>query len=153
MYVLTLKQPWASLVVFGPKDIENRSWCNEIVTRELIGKQRRLLIHAAASETRDYYAEATRQALDIDPSLVIPPQKEQPHGVLLGFCQVTGLLKPKQWEKSREKRLRGPTRWHFEGQYGWVLGPRTALPAPVPAKGSLQLWKLGASVFEDLGVT
>lgn len=148
MYVLTLKQPWAHLVVHGPKDIENRSWCNEVVTRELIGKKRPLLIHAAQSETKDYWAEACKEALAIDPELVLPERDAVVRGALIGVCRVTGVIKPKEWEPKREKRLRGPHRWHFEGQYGWLLGDRAPLPSPIECKGRLQLWQLPKTLLE-----
>lgn len=151
MYVLTLKQPWAHWVIHGPKDIENRSWCNEVVTRELIGKKRLLLIHAAQTETRDYWEDACKTALEIDPGIVIPDRDAVVRGALIGVCRVKGVVKPKQWEPKAEKRLRGPHRWHFAGQYGWLLEARAPLPSPIPCKGRLQLWELPASVLSMEG--
>ena len=40
-HVLTVRQPWASLIIHGGKDVENRTW---IAPSRLIGK--RLWIHA-----------------------------------------------------------------------------------------------------------
>ena len=42
MKAITIKQPWASLIVHGIKDIENRTWpC----TKKYLGQ--RVLIHAS----------------------------------------------------------------------------------------------------------
>jgi hypothetical protein len=40
MKTLTIKQPWASLIVEGLKDIENRTWATKF--------RGRVLVHAAA---------------------------------------------------------------------------------------------------------
>ena len=47
MKAITVKQPWASLIVHGIKDIENRTWpC----PKRYIGK--RVLIHASSSPVK-----------------------------------------------------------------------------------------------------
>jgi hypothetical protein len=44
MKAITIKQPWASLIVHGIKDIENRSWKTNY--------RGKILIHAAAKPAR-----------------------------------------------------------------------------------------------------
>lgn len=46
MKALTVKQPWASAIVSGRKDIENRSWA----PRSIVGQ--RILIHAGKTVDR-----------------------------------------------------------------------------------------------------
>ncbi len=48
--VLTVREPWASLIVTGQKNCENRS--------RYFGHRGPLLIHASASLTREYYDTA-----------------------------------------------------------------------------------------------
>ena len=44
MKAITIKQPWASLIVHGIKDIENRTWS---CPKKYLGQ--RLLIHSAVN--------------------------------------------------------------------------------------------------------
>ncbi len=50
MKALSIRQPWAWLILHGGKDIENRSWPTRF--------RGRFLIHAAKGCTRNEYAEA-----------------------------------------------------------------------------------------------
>lgn len=65
MKALTVRQPWASLIVAGVKDVENRSWA---APERLVGE--RIGIHAAKFDT------------DNDPS--IPESAWDALGVVLG---------------------------------------------------------------------
>ena len=47
MKAITIKQPWASLIVSGLKDIENRTWS---CPKKYLGK--RVLIHAAKTSVK-----------------------------------------------------------------------------------------------------
>lgn len=49
MRAITIRQPWAELIVLGKKDVENRSWR----TRH----RGPLLIHAGAGADWDYFEE------------------------------------------------------------------------------------------------
>lgn len=156
MYVLTLKQPWAWLVVHGPKDIENRTWVDRRVAL-LVQQQLPFLLHAAAGETGIYYREELAKIATIDPSVVVPPRDELARGALIGRAKIARLLAPGDWDPDLARRLRGPHRWHLEnpgtpgkGQYGWILKERRALPVPVPCKGTLGLWKLSPKVLAEL---
>ena len=48
MKAITIKQPWASLIVSGLKDIENRTWS---CPKKYLGK--RVLIHAAKTSVKE----------------------------------------------------------------------------------------------------
>ena len=50
MKAISIKQPWASLIAHGIKDIENRTWkCPQ----KYIGQK--ILIHASKVRTKDYF--------------------------------------------------------------------------------------------------
>lgn len=51
MKAITIKQPWASLIVHGIKDIENRTWLTHF--------RGRVLIHAAGSHGRKFSVDLT----------------------------------------------------------------------------------------------
>ncbi len=50
MKTLSIKQPWATLIVSHGKDIENRTWATKF--------RGRFLVHASQGMTRKEYAEA-----------------------------------------------------------------------------------------------
>lgn len=60
MKALSIRQPWAWLVVHGPKRIENRSWH---LPPSMVGQ--RIYIHAAAGMTYDEYFDAVSMAREI----------------------------------------------------------------------------------------
>lgn len=70
--VLSVKQPWASLIVMGLKDVENRTW----TTRH----RGRLIIHASKSPDRD-----AMSLFDLDSS-------QTPSGCLLGSVTVSDVV-------------------------------------------------------------
>lgn len=56
MKALSIRQPWASLIVLGIKDIENRTW----TTRE----RGTILVHASKGMTRDEHEDAIEFAVE-----------------------------------------------------------------------------------------
>jgi hypothetical protein len=62
MIALSIRQPWASLILLAGKNIENRTWPTN--TRG------RILIHAAKGMTWDDYLSGLSFAYRIDPKLV-----------------------------------------------------------------------------------
>jgi ASCH domain len=68
--VLTVRQPWASAIIYAGKDVENRSWPTK--------HRGRLYIHAGM----------TREADDI-----LPPGTPVPQGAIIGYVTVTGCVR------------------------------------------------------------
>ena len=133
MLVLTLKQPYAWMVIFGTKPIENRRWVNALLNH-LITRGEAFAIHAGLSCTRDYYDEAVAYARSQDPELRVPRREDLVRGAILGTVVPTDVYRPEDWAPTR--------RWHMRGQYGWQLKDRTPLPSPVPAKGKQGFWSI-----------
>lgn len=131
MYVLSVRQPWAALIMAGLKDIENRTWTTR--HRGLLG------IHA--SQTRLPLADQARIrhvltrngprrtrrriALVLDGELV--------YGALLGTVQLIDVCHSDTCQCSP---------WHEEDAYGWKLRKPTTFPRPRPMPGRLGLWTL-----------
>ena len=110
MKVITIKQPWAWAIIFGGKDIENRSWPTTY--------RGPLLVHAGASYRMNAWL----------PRGVRPPDREKlDFSAIIGVVDLVDVV-----ERSR-------SRW-FEGEYGFVLRNPRALSRPVPCKGRLGLW-------------
>ena len=63
MRALSIKQPWADLIAYGHKNIENRTWK---APKDMIGE--RFLIHAAKGVDDHFWFNS-----DIPPSVNVDP--------------------------------------------------------------------------------
>lgn len=59
MKAITIKQPFATLIVDGVKDVENRSW---VLPKKYIGE--RVLIHASSKIFRMYQLELDNDLIE-----------------------------------------------------------------------------------------
>jgi len=111
---LSIRQPWAYLVVSGTKTIENRHWTTE--HRGL------LLIHAAVSLARDARYDLRRLNVSV-PDLL-------PRGALVGYAElvdvITDSLDP-----------------FFVGPFGFVLRNAQPLKKPIPMTGRSGIFEVG----------
>lgn len=128
MRVLTLREPWASLIAYGPKRIETRSRRSSY--------RGPLYIHAGA-------AAADREDPHIRALMDLLPGREPSYGLVLCRCILTDCL---PMDEAFLSGLTDPTE-RLCGQYGpgrwaWLLKDVEPLEAPFPAKGKLGLWRL-----------
>ncbi|NKR94313.1 ASCH domain-containing protein [Rhodococcus hoagii] len=109
---LTVKQPWAALIMAGIKDVENRAWATN--------HRGELLIHAGKA----YDASADLSALPDTPGDDLMAAA----GVIVGTVQLLDCVQghPSEWAE--------PDCWH------WVLAEPRLYDVPVPHRGSLGLW-------------
>ena len=115
--MITVRQPWAWLIVHGPKDIENRTW-----RRSYRGP---LGIHAAKTMTDGEYMDAYVYARAR--GVTLPAAESLTLGAIVGLATVT------DWVDEH------PSPW-FMGPYGLVLADRRPLAEPIPARGTQGLW-------------
>ncbi|WP_336346556.1 ASCH domain-containing protein [Pseudomonas monsensis] len=83
MKALSIRQPWAWLILHGGKDIENRSWHTKF--------RGRFLVHASASCTRKQWSEAVSFALKaglINHPAEVPPINELLLGGIVGTVEL-----------------------------------------------------------------
>lgn len=144
--VLTLLQPWATLVVIGAKKIETRSWRTKY--RGLIA------IHSSAkwksaedielAHSNRHFADALNRAGYIPSDL--------PLGKILGVCSVdncklicelSNLFPPPEPEFSFGN--------YAPGRWGWGLSGAREFKEPVPATGSRMLWNAELDL-DELGI-
>jgi hypothetical protein len=136
---LTVRQPWATLIVTGRKRIETRSWPT--------GYRGILAIHAGKSMSRDevdYAAELVEQGL-LD-------RVQQPLGAILGTVRLHHCLPTEavvgSWSDGgwiTVPGLPGPDPEDelgdfSPGRFAWLLADAVRLVEPVPARGRLSLW-------------
>ena len=118
--IISVRQPWAWLIVAGHKDIENRTWRTSY--------RGRLLIHASqAMEPEDFPMQ--RQWIETC-GLVIPDDSDLPRGAIVGSATLTDVLD-----------LYAPaglcfSPW-FEGPYGFEMADAVAFAEPIPYRGQL----------------
>ena len=118
--ILSIRQPWAWLIVNGWKDIENRDWPTNV--------RDRILIHAGKSMTRDEYDDACDFARPLLPEWVqIPAYEALERGGIVGEACVVDCVDG------------SPSRW-FVGRYGFVLAGQRSLPFR-PMRGQLVFFR------------
>ena len=141
MYALTIKQPWASLIMAGLKRVENRTWRTNY--------RGPLAIHAGRTVDRD--AAETLDAAGIDPQ----DFEDAPRGVILGVVDLIDVIEMDS-AAARQQALPGfPGRYDIDsdplatGPYCWILRNPRPLARPVPYCGRRNLWDVTPDEFSS----
>lgn len=124
MKALTIKQPWASLIAVGMKDIENRTWKTNYRGRILIHSARTTYPGGWNSLTQAQLNEAIKTGLvgrHIEASL--------PHGAIIGSVEIVDCVQ------------NHPSLWAEKGVWNWVLANPILFKQPIyNVRGKLSLW-------------
>lgn len=105
MKCISIRQPWAWLILHGQKDVENRSWNTKY--------RGPLLIHASASRnniTIERLKEIERQHQVRLPNSTLGGSYQL--GGIVGICKLVEVIDPV---------MGGGGKWHERGFYGFVL--------------------------------
>lgn len=94
---MSIRQPWAWLIVHGPKRFENRGWQERNPSLAYMNKGMRFLIHAAKGMTHAEYDEA--HAMAEERGVVLPPLHDLARGGIVGVAEVV------QWHWTRPKGM------------------------------------------------
>lgn len=126
---ISVRQPWAWLIVNGYKDIENRNWKTKV--------RGRVLIHAAKGMTDEEWLNAmlfATRTCDLPQSVVDQARAEVPtqRGGIVGSVEIVDCV----------DGHRSP--W-FVGDYGFVLRNARKLPF-IPYRGALSFFGVPESV-------
>lgn len=78
MKALSIRQPWAWLIIHGGKDVENRSWHTKF--------RGRFLVHASGGMTKAEYAEAAEFAKSL--GVTVPPADQLLRGGIVGAVEL-----------------------------------------------------------------
>lgn len=125
MIALSIRQPWAWLILHAGKDIENRDWPTD--------RRGRFLIHAGKGMTQNEYINAALTLRDVRQDIELPPFEQLERGGIVGSVELVDCVV--QW----------PSPWFF-GDYGFVL--RNPQPGPfVPFKGQLGFFNVPDDVL------
>lgn len=116
---LSIRQPWAWLIIHGGKDIENRTWSTKV--------RGRVLVHAASTMTRADY-DAAKIVADTNHAY-LPDFENLKRGGIIGSVEITDCVD------------QSTSPWFF-GPHGFVLCDPNPLPF-TPMKGRLGFFECG----------
>ncbi len=124
MKVLTIKQPWATLIMQGDKRFEFRSWQTRY--------RGELLIHAGKGIDKIAMKRLEKY---------LP--NELPFGKILGKVTLVECVKmsPEFKEILSKENSDIYTESSFKENYGWQLENVEVFEEPIEAKGKLSLWE------------
>jgi hypothetical protein len=117
---LTVRQPWAALIVSGYKDVENRTWA---VPAALLGQ--RVVIHAASRRTEP--VEGVERV-----------EHDEVRGALLGLVTLSACV------------MDSASAWAADECFHWVLADPVTLREPIPCRGSRLLWEVPPLIVAQL---
>ena len=117
MKAISIRRPWAWLIVHGYNDVENRTWSTKY--------RGPILIHAG--KTLDPYFDEIRQGV-LAQGVAFPDARHIERGGVVGQVNLVDCVT----ESSSE--------W-FDGPYGFVLDDAQPLPFQ-PCKGRLGIFEL-----------
>lgn len=123
MKVLTLKQPWAELILLGKKTIEIRKWNTHF--------RGRFLIHSSKIPDKKNMKKFESMKLL--------------NGFIVGKANLFDVKKyknRKEFNKDKNKHL-ATVKW---GKYGFMLNSIKRIKNPIPAKGKLNFWKFNGKL-------
>ena len=151
MKAITIKQPWASLIVEGVKDIENRTWKTNF--------RGTVLIHAGEDRKLDknpldmVFNPKQLSTLNERYTELQLCQKHDNYGVIIGSVEIVDCVinHPSIWaEKSERCQFRTCENceenkhrciYYNKPIYNWVLANPIKFTQPIPAKGKLSFWE------------
>jgi len=128
MKAISIRQPWAELILQGRKSIELRTWETKI--------RGRIAIHAGKK-----VKQAACEQYGLDPAIL-------PRGALVGYVDIAEVIQfdEQTWEELRNEHLAAGG---FPGDLvGWRLANPERLPEPVPMRGRMGFF----NVPDDLSV-
>ena len=128
---LSVRQPWADLIVMGVKDVENRTKRTHL--------RGTILIHASAARpSADLIDDVTKAARN-DGHLKKNEVYEPELGALIGMVDIVNCTTVSD------------SIW-FEGPYGWVLANPRPFEQVVPFKGAVGIFYVPREVLQDSAV-
>lgn len=134
MKAITIWQPFASLLVYGKKPVENRTWKPSLKVGDAVA------IHAGK-------ASVEVSGWMLDEMLDLPVEHAKTallSGVILGTMVYQGVISHPEELPTHERK------WFF-GPFGWVLRSPVPLKTPVKIRGAQGLWKVPEDIAGVLG--
>lgn len=131
MKVLSICQPWASLIISGAKTIETRAWKTEY--------RGELYIHASTK-----HSPITRALCSAEPfkaALNSLGWNDLPKGVIFGVCELVDCRRVEEVSRTEKEEAFGDYR---PGRWAWIIA-RPKQIEPIECTGRLGIFE----VFEN----
>ncbi len=150
MKVLTLTQPWATLVALGAKQYETRSWQTAYrgplgihAAKGLAGMDSNQFQHLCNTPPFWDVLQHTEYAAGIVLSQLLP------RGVIIAVCDLVACT-----HTDEVRTAISDQEWAFgdysPGRFAWQLANVRRLPEPIPARGALSLWTFDHPALDAL---
>jgi hypothetical protein len=127
MKALTIKQPWATLIMRHGKDVENRTWPTKF--------RGRIAIHSSAKHSWAEFESAKsmiqNHCFGIDPDYL--KGKVSHLGAILGTVEIYDCV------------TSSPSPWSW-GPYSFLLRDVRVLKSPIFCRGKLGLWTIDQAI-------
>ena len=129
MKTLSIRQPWASLLCAGVKDVENRTWAPP---QDAVG--RKILIHAGSAKVPENFFDTIPFEWSSEIQNAVRygwmPRHDVPTGAIIGYATLVGYSEKTDslWDGGE-----GQIKWQFEDPF--------LFDEPIPAKGKLGLFE------------
>ena len=135
MRVLSVQQPWASLIVAGWKDVENRTWHTPY--------RGKIAIHASSKFDWSFFdwcsdnaiCEAVRVKFDIAKGTKKITKNKQLFNAIIGTVEITDCINTDTHDADQ---IKSP--WCFFTGYAWKLSNAKKIKPITGIKGKLNLW-------------
>ncbi|ODS87283.1 MAG: hypothetical protein ABS44_11750 [Chryseobacterium sp. SCN 40-13] len=149
MKALSIKQPWASLIVQGIKDIENRTWKTNF--------RGRIYVHASGNPLCTFFSKNTLRNIGFSDEMI--------EALLLSDCLINTEVKKLSaiigevdiidcvinhesiWAEKSHYPI-NPAEHPIKPIYNWILANPTRYERPIPAKGKLSFWEPDIDLHE-----
>lgn len=133
MKALTVKQPWASLIALGLKDVENRTWKTNY--------RGRILIHAGMTAAEGGWKALNKAQIESTVNMkgrLFDDNGRMPKGAIIGSVEIVDCVQ------------NYPSIWAEQGVWNWVLKNPVMFDEPITGvKGKLSLWEYEGEIPEQ----
>lgn len=153
MKVITLTQPWATLVAVGAKRVETRSWTTSYRGRIAIHAAKTFPASAKALVWTEPFTKRLRAAeivrFNIFAGIAGEGEAYLPVGAIIATAKLSDIWRvdrpdaAHKWGLSTDEIAFGD---YSPGRYAWFLRDIEPLPEPIAAKGALGLWNADIKV-------
>jgi hypothetical protein len=130
MKALSIRQPWAWLVVNGIKTVENRTWSTDFRGRVLVHAGQKF---ALSADEYERLRDDLNQGLEEDQETIRLPERPEDFqfGGIVGSVEIVGCVTECDDEYD--------ALWHIDGHYAFLLNNPEVLPFK-PCKGKLNFF-------------
>lgn len=134
---ITIRNPWAALIVSGIKDFENRKWLTTFRGWCLVSTSK----NTTETEYQNARALVRAKAVQIDKGIQL--HGDRVHGSIIGAMRIDDCLDVPQYRAGEYK-----SGW-FQGPYGFRIGAVVRLPF-VECVGKLGFWRVDSDLRNAL---